>query len=971
MAQDPDLLRILISTDNHLGVWEKDETRREDSFRAFEEVLQLAVAKRADLVLLGGDLFHENKPSRGTLVRTIELLSKYCLNDRPVRFRILSDQSVNFVAGRVNFENPNLNVGLPVFTIHGNHDDPSGQDSLSAVDILSQAGLVNYFGKHLLTGSGAARVTLSPILMEKGGTRLCLYGLGNIRDERLGRAFAMPGCVAWQRPAHSQQYPQGEWINVFVLHQNRVQHTPLAKACVKEEHLPGFLDLAVWGHEHECRPDPVVLRGSEDSNRYVVQPGSSVATALSEGESKPKHCLLLEVRRANFRITKLRLGSVRPFEFEHVALRDAAPPLLPEDSDGVGEFLAGKIQEMIDRAAAAHPPPPARDPSAPPPAPLLPLIRLRVDYTGFSTVNSQRLGQRFVGKVANPHDMLQWTKAAARRVKPEGGGGAGGAGGAYDGYDGDGEGGAGPGGYLRPDALDQARIEDLIRQHLGTNALEVLPDDELGLALHNFVEKDDKTALQQCIEQALEETRQAAVAGQELPDAATAGARGAKEEEDLLGAVRAGVERRRKQRLERQAVAAAAGDPDGVDIDALTAGMGAEGGTAAGGGAAGAAAAGGSGARGGRGGRGAAAPAGTDDGFGDGAGPSQATTTTTGRGRGRGGRGGRQQSLADSLARGGRGGRGGSQAGPLDAFLSPASPGKGRGKGAAAATKAGSRGRGHGRGAAAAAASPSASEDDDDVEMAAADSDGDKDVIEDDDDDFAAAAPPAKRAARGGGAKPRAGAAAATPGSASRGRSTRAAATGAGGKARKSYRVADSDDDDDGDASDGVEDIEDHSDEDDDDDDSPPPSAGRGRGRGRGAAAAAPAAARGRGRSTAGAGRGRGAAAAAAAAAAKDVVSVLSSDDDDDDDLRASMMPSGALAHAAAGAAYASSTLPGGGGPTATATGTTTTQGGAGAGGAAPAGGRKRPASFFSSGSTQAGGRGGGAAGGRGWGQAR
>ena len=50
-----------------------------------------------------------------------------------------------------------------------------------------------------------------------------------------------------------------------------------------------------------------------------------------------------QVRRANFRITKLRLGSVRPFEFEHVALRDAVPPLLPEDGDGVGEFLARKV----------------------------------------------------------------------------------------------------------------------------------------------------------------------------------------------------------------------------------------------------------------------------------------------------------------------------------------------------------------------------------------------------------------------------------------------------------------------------------------------------------------------------------------------------------------------------------------------------------------------------------------------------
>ncbi len=31
----------------------------------------------------------------------------------------------------------------------------------------------------------------------QGDTRLCLYGLGNIRDERLGRAFQTPGCVQW------------------------------------------------------------------------------------------------------------------------------------------------------------------------------------------------------------------------------------------------------------------------------------------------------------------------------------------------------------------------------------------------------------------------------------------------------------------------------------------------------------------------------------------------------------------------------------------------------------------------------------------------------------------------------------------------------------------------------------------------------------------------------------------------------
>jgi double-strand break repair protein MRE11 len=43
---------------------------------------------------------------------------------------------------------PNMNISMPVFIIHGNHDDPSGDNKYSALDILSSAGLLNYFGKH-------------------------------------------------------------------------------------------------------------------------------------------------------------------------------------------------------------------------------------------------------------------------------------------------------------------------------------------------------------------------------------------------------------------------------------------------------------------------------------------------------------------------------------------------------------------------------------------------------------------------------------------------------------------------------------------------------------------------------------------------------------------------------------------------------------------------------------------------------
>lgn len=52
----------------------------------------------------------------------MELLHRYTLGDAPISFEILSDYEVNY-------DDPNMNVAIPVFSIHGNHDDPSGKKS--------------------------------------------------------------------------------------------------------------------------------------------------------------------------------------------------------------------------------------------------------------------------------------------------------------------------------------------------------------------------------------------------------------------------------------------------------------------------------------------------------------------------------------------------------------------------------------------------------------------------------------------------------------------------------------------------------------------------------------------------------------------------------------------------------------------------------------------------------------------------
>lgn len=47
---------------------------------------------------------------------------------------------------------------------------------------------------------------------------------------------------------------------------------------------------------------------------------------------------------------------------------------------------------------------------------LLPLLRLRVDWTGYMTVSTSLFGQRFVGRVANPNDLLLWHKRSNTKV---------------------------------------------------------------------------------------------------------------------------------------------------------------------------------------------------------------------------------------------------------------------------------------------------------------------------------------------------------------------------------------------------------------------------------------------------------------------------------------------------------------------------------------------------------------------------
>lgn len=476
-----DVINILVASDVHLGVNERDPIRKDDARNTFEEIFRIANERRADMVLLTGNLFHENKPSRKAMQSAIEVLRNHCLGDGDVSMEIISDQGAAFHSSykQVNYEDANYNVQLPVFTIHGDHDDPGGEGGLSALDLLSSANLLNYFGRVPNT----EKIALSPLLIRKGSTQLALYGLGHMRDDALTRALERKEFNI-ARPADRPE----EWFNVLALHQNRAKTSTGAAGAVKEALLPSIMDIVLWGHERECTLPKSAMDApppTSGANFTLLQPGATVATELADAEAAQKCVALLQICGDQWKVERLELETVRPFKLRELVLEEHGEERDLNNEEGLCELLADQIEEMLQEVQAEYPTTPLT--AADENRQKYPLLRLKVDYTGYTTVNAQKFGARFVDRVANPSSLIKFHQKARRKEKQDGKEG----GKKYSAADlGEGEG-------LESEV--PAQIQGLVSDMLSANSkeqLRLLPQTVLDMAVfEGFVGKEDKGAI--------------------------------------------------------------------------------------------------------------------------------------------------------------------------------------------------------------------------------------------------------------------------------------------------------------------------------------------------------------------------------------------------------------------------------------------------------------------------------------------
>lgn len=426
-------MKILVTSDNHLGFKETDPIRAEDTFNTFDEVLSIAQSVNADFVLQGGDLFHENKPSRNTYNKTVQILRKYCLGTSKPKFR------ANI---RINTDDPNMNVSLPILSIHGNHDDPSGFNSLSPHDILHSGGFINYLGKV----DDVDDIELKPILIQ-GDRKIAIYGMGHIKDRRVYKTF-MKGKVRYARP-------EGEdWVNILIVHQNR--------AFRPEEYLPEdiidpFFDIVVYGHEHES----IKIR---HRNFEVIQCGSTVRTSLCEGEMGDKFVYIIDISERVF-IDRIKLETVRPFMMDTIKIFGTGGINGNINSGitskSIEHQVKDKIEEILDKLNEN------KNNS------MLPLLRLRVDIDGNLDFNKHSIAALVESKIANPNEALRISRKQHKEITKHN------------------------------SIVQKNEIEDIYRNILDECELKALVQGRVVEALLEFINKDIKEAFSNLIKDSI------------------------------------------------------------------------------------------------------------------------------------------------------------------------------------------------------------------------------------------------------------------------------------------------------------------------------------------------------------------------------------------------------------------------------------------------------------------------------------
>ena len=292
-------MRIAIVSDLHIGY----ERFYDDAYRQAREAFEAIAAKKADMVIIPGDIFDRRNPKPEVIAQAINLFRDFSHNPWPAKLE-------EFVPLR---EHRKAYTDIPILAIPGTHERVA-EGKENPLTLLGLAGL-------LIDASEAIAV------IRKGEEKVAVFGLGGLSEERVKSELADLG-----------EKPVEGCFNIFMFHQSIYEILPFSDNFIHFEDLPVGYDLYVDGHIHNRIEDKV-------HGKPFLIPGSTVLTQLKEGEQEQKGFYIYDTKSNTWEFNRI---NSRPYKFFRIKLSEAAPKDVMTEAEAIMDSaLAEKGEKPI------------------------------------------------------------------------------------------------------------------------------------------------------------------------------------------------------------------------------------------------------------------------------------------------------------------------------------------------------------------------------------------------------------------------------------------------------------------------------------------------------------------------------------------------------------------------------------------------------------------------------------------------
>ena len=225
--------------DIHLGAW-RDPRLRELTNTAFVKAIDICIEKKADFILISGDLFHTSIPPIDSLKLAVKKFKQIQKHD------------------------------IPIYIIAGSHDfSPSGK---TMIDVLEEAGLV----RNIFKGNVNERGELNLVFTKDEKTGAKITGLIGKKGMLERRAY---------EKLNSPTLEREEGFKIFMFHTSITELKPKELELMDSSpasFLPRGFDYYAGGHVH------IVRNENLPGHKNLVYPGPTYPVNFSELEKLKK-----------------------------------------------------------------------------------------------------------------------------------------------------------------------------------------------------------------------------------------------------------------------------------------------------------------------------------------------------------------------------------------------------------------------------------------------------------------------------------------------------------------------------------------------------------------------------------------------------------------------------------------------------------------------------------------------------------